>query len=113
MSLVLTLKVNPTWDREVGIDPSALALTASNIKLQVIDIDNVNTLVYDNTGAVANIEKATGFSEILGTILIKGKLTAKPDYNPATKKILFYDAGGNVTTVTAAHFPIRLLVIGV
>ena len=113
MSLVLTLKVNPTWDREVGIDPSALALTASNIKLQVIDIANVNALVYDATGTVADIEKATGFSEILGTILIKGKLTAKPDYNPATKKIIFYDAGGNVTNVTSANFPIRLLVIGV
>ena len=112
--MALTLKRNKIYDNEVGIEPTMLALSNSNIKMQMIDIaDDGTAFTYDATGVEADLTRATGFREILGTILINGKLTAKPDYNPATKKIIFYDAGGNVTNVTAAAFPIRLLVIGV
>lgn len=111
----LTATLQSDWDNQLSSEHTALALTSTQFKFTIVEIDGGSTALTYDEGYDLNLRNLVGVTKIIGLIPLGGKVGAFMTYDNATDKVRVYDTTGTeVTTVIPNDdFESSVLVIGI
>lgn len=109
-------KIDPTIDREVGIDPSILAWGASNMRMSMVELEATTDPVDYNLGYPVFLKQILGFTP-LAVITAESHRGVIFTYQASNGRLRAFWPNGTehsgASTFATGDLPIKLLVIGV